>query len=452
MNPNILFLSIDSLRSDRCFGDEKTTLTPNMDSLIQKGTYFSQMISTADQTGTSLTSLFIGIFPIKSGKTQFNFSSDITTYFDLLKQNGYFTSCFVPDHAFFQEFSSKFDDKTIYDFKKTESWLRLDGGLGEQIANQLKSNKMKSPWIYFVHLMDIRPPFPVPEGFEDEKFGKTNYDKLVSSLDVWIGNFLKEVNLENTLVIITSDHGEYIPVTGEHISEIPKVQNLIKKGTKSAPFLEKAGMKFLINLRFAAQTYRKETLKRTLSPFEMRSFNTRATLDLYDEIIRVPLIISGCGIDNHKIISDMTRHVDVFPTLFEILGFSNFSNIDGRSLLPLIKGEKLEEEPAYIEVGINLAQLIEKNKPNAQAKVIGIRTSSYKYYRYRDKPDEHVHLFDLKNDPLELENIADSNKDMVKKMEEILQNFMTDSNNTFDELTEEEIKNAKETLLKLGYI
>ena len=47
MKPNILFLLIDSLRADKCFGDKKTSITPNLDSLIKNGTYFSQTICSA---------------------------------------------------------------------------------------------------------------------------------------------------------------------------------------------------------------------------------------------------------------------------------------------------------------------------------------------------------------------------------------------------------------------
>ena len=74
---------------------------------------------------------------------------------------------------------------------------------------------------------------------------------------------------------------------------------------------------------------------------------------------------------------------------------------NGRSLVPLINGEKLEELPAYIEVGINLAQLIDKKNIQVQGKIIGLRTSEYKYLRDRNDKNKHVRLFNLKDDPLE---------------------------------------------------
>ncbi len=211
-------------------------------------------------------------------------------------------------------------------------------------------------------------------------------------------------------------------------------------------------MKTLLNLRFAAQTYRKEKLRRTLTPYEMRSFNTRSALDLYDEVVRIPLIFAGYNIKNCKVISDLVRNVDIFPTIIDMIGLSNSIKTDGRSLFPLINGKKLNELPAYIEVGINLAQLVSSKNPIALPKIIGIRTSEYKYLRSRDDPKKNVRLFDLKNDPLEEKNIAEENIDIVKKMEDVLSQFTMHSSGDGKILSDEEIKKAKETLLRLGYI
>ena len=67
MRPNIFLLTIDSLRFDKTFGESKSSVTPNLDSLIRKSTCFTQAICTADQTGLSLGSLFTSLYPFKSG-------------------------------------------------------------------------------------------------------------------------------------------------------------------------------------------------------------------------------------------------------------------------------------------------------------------------------------------------------------------------------------------------
>ena len=53
--PNIFFITIDSLRHDHCFGKNRTTKTPNIDSLIRSGAYFTQAISSAAVSYTHMT-------------------------------------------------------------------------------------------------------------------------------------------------------------------------------------------------------------------------------------------------------------------------------------------------------------------------------------------------------------------------------------------------------------
>ncbi len=452
MKPNILFVSVDSLRADRCFGGNRNAKTPNLDSLIKKGIYFSQAISAADQTGTSLSSVFTGMFPISTGQNQINFKTNAETFFDILKKSNYHVYSLIPDITFFKESTINFGDKTLFIFEDRKKLQRLEDNLGNKIIAKLKSKEMEEPWIYFIHLMDIHTPFSVPEEFDKKENGETKYDRLVSYVDIWLGKFLKHIDMKNTLVIITADHGEYIPVTGESITEIPKIQRMLTKGQTSLSFVEKIRMKTLLNLRFAAQTYRKEKLRRTLTPYEMRSFNTRSGLDLYDEVVRIPLIFTGYNINGGKIISDLVRGVDIFPTIIDMIGLTNSAKTDGRSVFPLINDKKLDELPAYIEVGINLAQLVNSKNPTALPKIIGIRTSESKDLRARDDPKKNIRLFDLKNDPQEEKNIADERIDVVKKMEEILTQFTMYSNVDGEVLSDEEIKKAKETLLRLGYI
>ena len=452
MKPNILFITIDALRADKTYGKNKTSTTPHIDSLISKGVYFEQTIAAADQTGSSLASIFTSNFPITFGINQFNFSSKTETMLNTFKKSGYYIDGFVPDHDFFKSLTENFDNSDVYQAEKKASWKRLGDGLGAQIIDRITTNKMKKPWFLYIHVMDIRPPFEVPDEFRDEKFGKNDYEKLVSSIDFWIGKIIEKIELSNTLIILSADHGEFIPVTGEYIGGSSRAQRALRKSTKSIPLLDKLGLKAVMNLRFASQTYKKEILKRKLTPFQMRSFNTRGADTLYDEITRVPLIITGYNITSHKIISDLVRQVDIFPTLLDILKLPENNNVDGRSLLPLISGKKLDEIPAYIETGINLGRLLDK-KSELLGKIIGIRTSSYKYWRSRDDPKENISLFNLHEDPKEENDVAENNLNIIKKMEDHLTQLMKKSNNDKNKkMTNEDIEKAKELLLKLGYV
>ena len=71
MKPNILIIIIDGFRGDKCYGQNKTSLTPNLDSLIYDGVYFNQAISSSDGTRTCVGSIFTADYPFTSGLNTF---------------------------------------------------------------------------------------------------------------------------------------------------------------------------------------------------------------------------------------------------------------------------------------------------------------------------------------------------------------------------------------------
>ena len=53
MRPNIIFFLVDGLRVEQFYGNNRTCKTPNIDSLVHKGMYFEQAVSSTDGTSTS---------------------------------------------------------------------------------------------------------------------------------------------------------------------------------------------------------------------------------------------------------------------------------------------------------------------------------------------------------------------------------------------------------------
>ena len=210
MKPNILFLIIDSLRADKCFGDAKTSLTPNIDSLINNGIYFSQAISSIASSAAALGTIFTGLFPFKTGmgdKSYKKLNSKIPNFIEHLKNNGYNT------HASTSEINSLLGLTADFDLqmkqKHHKNYFSLFSGFGEKIIQKLKSN-MKEPWFFYLHLNDLHQPILVPKDFDAKKFGSNQYEKMISAIDYWIGNFLQKIDINKTLVVLTADHGDYI--------------------------------------------------------------------------------------------------------------------------------------------------------------------------------------------------------------------------------------------------
>lgn len=448
MKPNIFILTIDSLRADRIFGDNKTSLTPNLDSLIKNGIYFSQAISTADTTGLSLGSLFTASYPFKTGITHYTYDQNTLTYFQILQNNGYNTFATFPDTSFFLKVTANLTKKDVYVYDKRESWLQLVGGIGEKIVEKLE-HELDEPWLYYIHLMDLHAPFYLPKEFDSEKYGATKYDRMISAIDFWIGKFLQKIDLTKTLVVISSDHGDYIPIKDDW-NDTPKVNKFLKKGKKVFPTLEPIGLRLFVTFNSLKKKYKLNKIKKDLTERQLIALEGRGSQYLYDELVRIPLIFAGYGVPSSKIIKDQIKQVDIFPTILEILNISHNKNIDGRSLVPLLHDQSLEEIPAYIETGAR--NFKNSKKPTIHGKVVGIRTSKYKYWRSRNN-NENVHLFDLQNDPKEEKNIANENPHLIHTMEQILSNLKKDSIQIIqNKFSKEEEKAIEEELKKLGYM
>ncbi len=451
MKQNIFFLTLDSCRSDKFWGENKTSITPNIDRLIEQGVYFEQTISSADSTLLAITSLFTGKYPFKTGirSERFNkLKEGVPTFFKILQNNGYHhygynptvtkTIGLMPD---FENIDCHYD----YHFDLTD-------GLGEKIIEKLKS-ELNEPWCFYIHANDLHFPIEIPKEFSDEKYGDSNFEKQLSVIDTWIGKIFENINLKNTLVIITSDHGSFIPSISTKNGIInfeidSKKQQLISKISKKIPkFLDPLKIKiFLKKEKKERDSMTKKILNMDLQPHQKRELLwKRSDLNkvLFDSNVKIPLLIVGNQIKKNVIISQQVRQVDIFPTILDILGIKNTEKVDGQSLIPLINGEELEELHAYME-----------STPSIQIKaneVIGIRTSQFKYFRDRDDKTKRIHLYDLKNDFNEDHNISEK-KAIVKKMENIIEKLYKENIEKGEiEFSEEETRAIEEELKKLGY-
>ena len=137
---------------------------------------------------------------------------------------------------------------------------------------------------------------------------------MVSAIDDWLSNLMKYIDKENTIIILTSDHGEYIPVletknydTNLESSEIE--QYLWKIGNKIPqnlfPIKRKMG-KIIRTSRSKLKSSKIDNNK--LSVYEKRILlDSRMSTGhrMYDDLLNIPLIFSGNGISKNLVISEM---------------------------------------------------------------------------------------------------------------------------------------------------
>lgn len=458
IKPNILFLLVDSLRADKVYGNQRSSKTPNLDKIIKNGTYFTQAISPSDATLLSFRSIFTGLFPFKTGSLENKRSfekidEDLPTLPKILKNSGYKIIGKVPSFSFLESLYSEFDDDDKFSVEK--KWPRLDDGIGEEIIKKLKTN-LESPWFYFVHILDvhskIRPgmaPLVIPEKFDSEQFGESKYERAVSATDDWLGKILENVNLDETLVIITADHGSFIPHYQKDIkisfeeTITPNIPNI--KTPKFLNSLKRKAYSKIVNNK--EKSLRDKIEKVSLTEYEKRNLFCMEDKNpfkvMYDDMVRVPLLFLGKNIPQGKIIKEQVSIRSILSTLIEFLQIERNFNTDEQSLCPIMEGKSIKEVPIFLQSSFPLETKL--------GHMVGIRTSKYKYNRSIDDSKQNVFLYDLEKDPKEENNIAENHPNIINEFEKKLKEFLSEDKN--DEQSDEaETKLVEDELKKLGYI
>jgi arylsulfatase A-like enzyme len=471
LNSNILFIVVDSFNENKFHGKERTCVTPNLDLILSKGTYFKSTITAAPSTLPSLRSIFTSKYPfecILRDKKNYVMDNKLENYIKILKNSGYTTNAMVPEMINLFGLVDIFDNVTTY-----KSNSSIHDGFGLTILDQLNC-KMSKPWFFYIHLMDLHGFKKFDENnrlkkFHDPKFGINKYEQMVSALDEWLGKIFDKINLKETLIVLTADHGSEVANYTKELDEYKKdirsykINPLIKSSTKFSkktpsflnPVKSKIKEKFIQKrskvLSKRALDEIKEIQNLQLSPHDkrIREHAVKTTIEIFDDRLKVPLLFVGPNIPSGEIIGEQVRTIDIFPTIVEILNLDEKIEKRGTSLLPLIVGNKVDELPAFVESATNHVDTENSN-------VVGIRTSKYKYFRDRINFEINQNLYDLKTDPLEENNIAPNNIDLVETMENLLTEITDNSNFDIKEnddiFNQEEMDQVNAELKKLGYI
>lgn len=138
--------------------------------------------------------------------------------------------------------------------------------------------------------------------------------------------------------------------------------------------------------------------------------------NLYEHSMKVPLILRGPGIPEGVINDALVYLLDLFPTLSELCNVSPPDSIDGTSLVPILKGEADHVRTSLFTAYRNTVR--------------AVRTDEWKLIRYPRR--DYTQLFNLKNDPLELNNLAsdEAYREVLDKMEELLREWQVETNDT----------------------
>ncbi len=400
---NILFFTLDTTRADHlgCYGYDRAE-TPNMDRLAETGILFKNATCQVPLTLPSHSSMFTGTYPFYHGVRDngaFYLEPERTTLAEVLKVHGMATSAFVG--AFVVDSRWGLDQGIDYyydnfDFAKykrisLDSVQREGGEVIEAFFEWFEENHQKK-FFSWIHFYDPHTPYDPPEPYKT-RFSKWNwglYDGEIAYVDELIGKVLdklieKDV-LKKTLIVIVGDHGESL---GQH--------------------KENAHGFFI-----------------------------------YDAAISVPLIIHFPSRNlKAKKVNARVETIDIMPTLLQILGLPLPSEVQGKSLLPLILDKHSNQERfAYSETYYPRYHF-------GWSELKSLQNSRYKYIQ-APRPE----LYDIVNDPNELTNIYRQEIRIGKQFEEKL-------NSLLEKMSAEGIKEkgpqkldeeAMEKLMALGYV
>jgi len=421
--PNILVLVVDCLRADKVFGAGRGCKTPFLDAWRARGVSFTQCISTATTTTPSIAAQLTGQFPAFNGvrsHSGYKLNPSTTPLAQYLKDAGYRTLARVTGPISPEVGLDRgFDD---YRWRKRRDYAF--GLWGEQLLDELRGLGGKAPWFLFLHLFELHKPRQILPQFNRAEFGVNFYERSLSSLDGTLGKIIETAG-PDAVVFLTGDHGEKLLPSAfrDHIYELSRP---IRK------------------------PLRKLIGKLSRNPVSDAFYETGHGFHVYDELARVPLVVVGPALPVNTTVQQQVRHVDIAPTVLEIAGASPASlSMNGRSLLPLVRGEEAEDRLAYCEaVGAAL--------PNAKSWLVGIRSPQYKYcYRpFADRPFEE--LYDLRADPSEQTNLAPGQPQLCAewkaKLQTLSQEFEAQPILQGQKMTEAEQQILEERLKDLGYI
>jgi arylsulfatase A-like enzyme len=470
--PNILFLVIDGMTSKKFFTNQKTYETPTIDSLLNNGTYFNQTVSSASVTIPSMSGIFSALYPfecLQLDDTLIRFNSKLKNFPKYFSEQKYFTIATIPESFSHTGLNEIFEKIHEYNFPST-----LFDGLGDEILKNI--SELSDPWLYYVHLSDFHNEIDFQKihelkKFDNKKFGDSRIERMIPAFDLWLGKILDKINVKNTLIVITADHGHECLSYNENMMklEINYENKQFQPGkffTLGQKIVEKLPEKLNPIRKKLSNTYRdrkKKIEKNSKNPIiekignsQLRSYEKRIMINdiehishVYDERFLVPLLFVGLDVPSNKKILQQVRSIDIFPTICDIIDIPiTFDSIQGKSLLPLMSDKKIEESPILIDSIVN-------STLSQSSNVLGIRTSKFKYFRDRNDPSKNVHLFNLELDPHEEQNIASLHKDIIIEMENIFQKINPSKDFTIknsNKLSESEINDAKNILKQMGYL
>lgn len=407
--PNIIFILTDDQRWDALgYAGNKLIHTPEMDKLARQGVYFSKATSSTPICSASRATLLSGMrershrYSFTTGPIRDEYMA--TSYPKLMRDAGYYTGFFGKFGVKYKDKDQLFDVHEDYDrgpypdrrgyFYKTigKDTVHLTRYTGQQALDFLDKAPKNKPFCLSLSFSAPHAHDPAKDQYFWQKetadlFATTEIPPADLSEDQYFNRLPKPVRdglnrlrwhwrYDTPEKYQHSIKGYYRLIAGVDL-EIGKIRERLKKTgqDKNTVIIFLGDNGFFLGERQIAGKWL-----------------------MYDNSIRVPLMIYDPRINQHRDLDALAQNVDVPMTILDIAGVKAPAKWQGLSLYPLMKGtsKTLKRDTILIEHLWEFA-----NIPPSE----GVRTKDWKYFRYvNDKSSEE--LYSLKDDPKEINNLA----------------------------------------------
>jgi arylsulfatase A-like enzyme/Flp pilus assembly protein TadD len=385
---NIILISVDTLRADRlsCYGYGKNR-TPNIDRWAEEGVLFDRAYTEYPLTLPAHYTMLTGIYPCSHGAKEnvgYRLEAERETIAEVLGRSGFKTGGFIGAYVLASEFGINqgfdvFDEDFATSVEKVAAATQVQRP-AEQVTERFLAwlDRRKEEQIFaFVHYYD--PHTPRPLGYDREV---SNVDRNIGKID----SFLRENGLlEKTHIFLTSDHGEGL---GEH-------------GESGHGFF------------------------------------------LYDSTIRIPLIFrpaAGYDVTSRRV-SAAVSLADLMPTVLHLSGVEIPEDVQGRNLVPLLRGQTLRREGVYAETFI----------PQLHFGWASLRSFRLRGFKYIEAPSPE--LYEIGPDPGETQDLSSSRSDLGGAYRSQLGEFVTKFGDSLGGSSQRDVdRQARERLAALGYV
>ena len=430
--PNIIFILTDDQRFDALgYSGNPFVKTPQMDDLAKQGTYFSTALVTTPICAASRASILTGLherthnFNFQTGNVREEYMRN--AFPRLLKENGYHTGFFGKYGVRYTDLDSQYDEYESFDrnneYKDRRGYFykKMDGDTvhltrytGQKALDFIDKNASTNK-PFCLQLSFSAPHAHDPA--EDQYFWQKELDSLLSDTtlpEAFLGSdaFFKALpqnvregfnRLRWTWRFDTPEKyqhslkGYYRMISGIDL-EIKKIrQKLVDKGIdKNTVIILMGDIGYFLGERQLAGKWL-----------------------MYDNSIRVPLIIFDPRVNKHQEVSDLVLNIDVPNTIADLAGVEVPQTWQGKSLMPLVNQETntIERDTVLIEHLWDFESI-----PPSE----GVRTNEWKYFRYVNNK-KREELYHLKTDPSEVKNLIHKEKyksiatKLRDKLEELIQ-------------------------------